>query len=105
MPLSFRLLQTDSQNQLLRRVDLLTASVTTVAGTAGRVGTTDGVGTNAKFYYPYGLTFDSSGAGVLVVRHYTQLQVRVVHPHNVLACTVIPDCRSTRGVIKSGTSL
>ena len=35
--------------------------VTTVAGKMGVHGSTDGIGTNASFYDPYGLAFDASG--------------------------------------------
>ena len=35
--------------------------MTTLAGTAGITGRTDGTGAAARFNYPYGITIDSSG--------------------------------------------
>lgn len=48
----------DTGNQLIRKMVLLTATVTTLAGTAGTAGATDGVGTAATFSSPYGITTD-----------------------------------------------
>ena len=50
----------DGGNQTLRSVDLATRVVTTVAGTAGLIGSTDGVGPAARFDEPYGLASDGA---------------------------------------------
>ncbi len=42
---------TAAGNFVLRRVDLATRAVTTIAGAAGQSGTTDGTGTAARFHY------------------------------------------------------
>jgi gliding motility-associated-like protein len=46
-------------NQLIRKIDL--GTVSTVAGTQGVTGTTDGIGTGARFKSPGGLVFDAAG--------------------------------------------
>ena len=46
----------DSNNHLIRRVMLATGAVSTVAGIPGVHGRTDGVGSAASFYLPYGIT-------------------------------------------------
>ena len=66
-------LQTDQNNHLLRRVDLVSTLVTTVAGNiSGIVGTNnfgsaDGVGTAASFNIPWGVVVDVAGATTIVV--------------------------------------
>ncbi|MBL9213126.1 MAG: hypothetical protein JNL92_21875 [Opitutaceae bacterium] len=47
----------DTANHTIRKVTLASA-VTTIAGTAGQVGTTDGVGNAARFNRPRGLAID-----------------------------------------------
>lgn len=49
----------DKDNQRIRRVSP-SGEVSTLAGT-GAVGTSDGVGTGAKFSYPYAVTVDAGG--------------------------------------------
>ena len=67
-------LQADSQNNLLRRVNLSSGLVTTLAGnTSGTVGmnnrgSANGVGTAASFFYPTGVCVDAAGTVAIVVR-------------------------------------
>jgi hypothetical protein len=57
----------DHSNRLIRKIVISTASVTTLAGVAGSSGSTDGIGTNAKFHYPPGIAISAYGiAGVAV---------------------------------------
>src|SRR4030042_660571 len=49
----------DTYNSTIRKIVISTAVVTTLAGSAGSSGSTDGTGTAARFDYPYGIT----GAG------------------------------------------
>jgi hypothetical protein len=58
---------TDSNNNLIRHLVISTRLVTTVAGEAGIIGSTDGVGTNSKFSYPIGVYLSSDGSFALVV--------------------------------------
>jgi sugar lactone lactonase YvrE len=55
----------DSGNSTIRRVDLATMAVTTLAGTAVSAGSADGTGANARFKSPSGLASD--GARTLFV--------------------------------------
>ncbi len=48
----------DTGNQIIRKIVISTAAVTTLAGTAGTAGSTDGVGAAASFNGPAGLTTD-----------------------------------------------
>jgi hypothetical protein len=55
----------DSLNHAIRRIDLSTASVTTLAG-EGLPGRLDGIGTNARFTFPSDLSLTSDGLSLLV---------------------------------------
>lgn len=48
----------DKSNHTIRKIDLTTKSVTTIAGYPGRPGVNDGIGSNARFYYPEGIATD-----------------------------------------------
>jgi len=50
----------DFGNNTIRKIDP-SNNVTTFAGVAGAAGTTDGVGANARFAFPWGLDIDASG--------------------------------------------
>lgn len=60
----------DSGNHLIRKIVIATGVVTTVAGTAGSAGSTDGVGTTAKFSAPTGLTLNAAGTVLYVSDQY-----------------------------------
>ena len=51
----------DGGNSTLRKVVLATGEVSTIAGTAGMLGSTDGIGASARFKVPYGLAADRIG--------------------------------------------
>lgn len=51
---------TDSSNMTIRKMVIATGAVTTLAGTAGTAGSTDGTGVAARFYHPYGITTDGT---------------------------------------------
>ncbi len=55
----------DKKNNTIRKVDVASGAVTTVAGAPGQPGTSDGIGSAARFYWPAGLALDGSG-GLLV---------------------------------------
>ena len=57
----------DMTNGMIRRIDLGTGAVTTVAGNSATLGHVDGVGTAATFNNPHGLGMDAAGTFVLVV--------------------------------------
>jgi DNA-binding beta-propeller fold protein YncE len=56
----------DRNNATIRRVDVATRTVTTLAGMAGAHGSTDGVGSAARFNDPYGITMDAAGTVLYV---------------------------------------
>ena len=55
---------TDSGNSTVRKIIISSLTVSTVAGTAGSIGSVYGIGTDAKFYYPNALAIDSSGSNI-----------------------------------------
>lgn len=62
---------TDRYNDVIRKIDISTAVVTTIAGSAGQGGTAWGVGSNARFNNPVGITTD--GLNLYVVDEKTDL--------------------------------
>jgi sugar lactone lactonase YvrE len=52
---------TDTENHTIRKIDLASATVTTIAGASGQPGAVDAVGTAARFLEPEGLALDGSG--------------------------------------------
>ncbi len=51
---------TDSTNHTIRKIVISTGAVTTITGSAGLSGATDGTGTAARFYTPRGITTDGT---------------------------------------------
>jgi len=66
----------DTNNHTIRKVVLSTGAVTTIAGTAGMPGSTDGTGATARFYTPFGVAAD--GAGNLYVADTINSTIRQV---------------------------
>lgn len=52
---------TDSGNYTIRKIALATGAVTTLAGSAGKMGSADGIGAAARFSYPSGVAADGAG--------------------------------------------
>lgn len=50
----------DLNNHVIRKIDIATAKVITLAGLAGKSGSSDGKGSAARFNRPYGLTTDGT---------------------------------------------
>jgi hypothetical protein len=61
-------MQADRLNHLVRRIDVSSSTVITLAGTAASAGSTNGVGVAAKFNNPVGTAMDSAGTFALIVR-------------------------------------
>src|SRR5204863_9258221 len=51
----------DSHNFTIRKLVVATGQVTTIAGSPGEYGYTDGVGAAARFVFPYGMALDGMG--------------------------------------------
>jgi uncharacterized alkaline shock family protein YloU len=66
----------DSSNQLIRKVVISSGVVTTIAGTAGTLGTEDGPGADARFNYPTGITTD--GANLFVTDMFSSTIRKIV---------------------------
>jgi sugar lactone lactonase YvrE len=56
-----RLYVTDTRNQTVRQIEIATAAVTTLAGTPGTNGYTDGHGAAIQFEVPLGIAADAAG--------------------------------------------
>jgi sugar lactone lactonase YvrE len=61
----------DSSNHTIRKIAISTGEVTTLAGSAGASGSSDGVGTAARFYYPCGITTDGANLYVADTSNHT----------------------------------
>ena len=64
----------DASNHTIRRIEVSTGQVTTLAGMAGASGSADGIGAAARFYYPSGLAYN--GAGTLFVADASNHTIR-----------------------------
>jgi hypothetical protein len=84
----------DSDNHTIRKVVIATGVVTTVAGTAGAIGSTDGTGAAARFYLPSGITTD--GTNLFVSDGYNNTIRKVV-----IATGVVTTVAGTAGAIGS----
>jgi sugar lactone lactonase YvrE len=72
---------TDTANGTIRKITP-GGTVTTLAGYAGNLGSSDGTGTNAQFYQPEGITLDS--ATNLYVADYFNQTIRKITPAGVV---------------------
>jgi len=61
----------DSGNHTIRKMVIATGVVTTLAGTAGSEGSTDGTDTAARFLLPYGITTDGTNLFVADTFNHT----------------------------------
>ena len=62
---------TDNNNATIRKIVIATGEVTTLAGSAGVTGYTDGIGSVARFNMPYGITTDGTNLYVADQGNYT----------------------------------
>ncbi|MCP5496899.1 MAG: hypothetical protein H7A23_20290 [Leptospiraceae bacterium] len=88
---------TDLFSNTIRKVEISTGVVTTLAGTAGIRGSTDGTGTAAQFDYPSGITTD--GTNLYVADYYNCTIRKVVISSGVVTTLVgtVGTCGSTDG--------
>jgi sugar lactone lactonase YvrE len=71
---------TDTENHTLRRIDVATATVTTIAGAFGMGSSVDDVGTAARFKEPEGLAIDATGTHLYIADTDNQTIRRVDLP-------------------------
>ena len=57
---------TDKENHTIRKIVISSGAVTTIAGSAGNSGNTDGTGSAARFTQPQGITIDSSDTNLYI---------------------------------------
>ncbi len=86
----------DYNNHTIRKLDLATLEVTTLAGVAGTTGLTDGTGTSALFKNPFGITYLG---GELYVCDYSNDRIRKVSPSGV----VTTYAGSVNGLVNHGS--
>jgi hypothetical protein len=67
---------TDTLNNTIRQVVVSSGVVTTLAGTVGETGSTDGTGSAALFYNPYGITTDGTSLYVADTRNDTIREIQ-----------------------------
>jgi len=96
---------TDVYNRTVRKIELSTGTVTTLAGRPGPQGTTDGIGSDARFNQPNGITTD--GTFLYVTDSYENTIRKIDLLTN--AVTTIPIPNSTLhtpiGITTDGISL
>lgn len=64
----------DSSNHTIRKIVISSGVVTTLAGTAGTLGSDDGTGSAARFNTPIGLTIDNAGNLYVVDQFYKKIR-------------------------------
>ncbi len=92
----------DEYNDLIRRVTPA-GVVSTLAGTAGVSGSTDGVGTAALFYHPQGVAVDSAGAIYVADTFNDEIRKIVCTGSTASTCTVSTVAGSTTPGHADGT--
>jgi streptogramin lyase len=74
----------DSNNSLIRKIDIVTGMVSTIAGSTE--GYLDGYGTSAKFFRPTGICMDSNGN--LFVTDAFNWRIRKINLSNIEVLTI-----------------
>ncbi len=67
----------DSNNHTIRKIDIATGMVSTLAGTAGKKGGHDGIGSAARFNRPFGMTTDGKNLYVTDSNNHTVRQIDI----------------------------
>lgn len=67
----------DWNNHTIRKIDLASGTVTTIAGMAGKKGSSDGTGAVARFNRPYGITTDGSSLYVTDSNNHSVRQIDI----------------------------
>lgn len=91
----------DSGNNTIRKVVISTGEVTTLAGSAGTSGFSDGIGSAASFYFPYGITTDGT---YLFITDYHNDAIRKVVISTGDVTTILSAVRGS-GITTDGRNL
>jgi len=91
---------TDTSNHTIRRI--YGSTVSTVAGSAGSLGSTNGYGSTARFYRPHGIAYRSN---YLYVADTYNNKIRQVQPYNSYYVTTIAGTGTTSSVDGSATTV
>jgi hypothetical protein len=67
----------DANNHTVRKIDIASGTVTTIAGMAGKKGSSDGKGAAARFNRPYGITTDGSNLYVTDSNNHCVRQINI----------------------------
>lgn len=89
----------DSHNRTVRRIAKATGQVTTIAGSVGAAGTSDGTGSAARFISPFGIAVDA--ANNVYVTDAVALSVRRITPDGVVT-TLATGLTDPRGLACDG---
>lgn len=91
----------DNGNRIIRKIDLSTFQVTTLAGSAGLAGTTNGTGSAARFSRPGGLAINGND---LYVCDYGGRNIRKINVTTAVVTTVAGTAGSSGTVDGIGTA-
>lgn len=91
----------DTYNHTIRRIVVATGEVTTIAGTAGVTGSTDGAGPSARFFYPYGVATDGTNLYVSDSSNHT---IRKIIISNGVVTTIAGSARDAGYANATGTT-
>lgn len=90
----------DSSNNSIMKVEIATGHATTVAGSVGNLGSTDGTGTSARFFYPIGITTDGLN---LYVTDTGNTTIRKIVIATSVVSTIAGDVNSPKAPDNAGT--
>jgi len=82
----------DNPNNAIRRIDHVTSAVTTLAGSAEETGSSDGIGSQARFNSPWGVASDH--AGHLFVSDYFNCTIRRIDVASAEVTTIAGTART-----------
>ncbi len=92
----------DSENHVIRSVDMTTGIIDTIAGKSGEPDDVDGAGLDARFFYPVSFAHDTD-AGVLYIADANNHKIRALDLATHEVTTAVgsgePSCELARGLL------
>lgn len=99
----------DFANRTIRKIEISTGKVTTIAGKLEPVGTnngtTDGIGSEARFYQPNGITTDGYFLYVTDSFHNTIRKIDIAPPYNVTTISGVAGSFGYGGSVDSSSGI